>query len=381
MKISTLICEYDPFHNGHEYMLRQMRISGSDCIIACMSGNFTQRGEPAVIDKHTRQKAAINGGADLVLELPSVYACAGAERFAFGGVYILNSLGIADEIFFGSECGDIKLLESAALAADDSRVRNNLKEYLSQGMTFAAARESAVKDVFGQEVSDILRSPNNILAVEYIKALKKTGSHIRPCTIKRFGAGHNSMNTNNNTASASLIRDILKKQGDCRRFMPEYMNSAIESSSFTKDPDRKYQSFEKAVLYRLRMMSKEEFSCLPDMSEGLENRIFKASRNAESLEQLLSDAKCKRYTMSRIRRGVIHAFLGFNKEDFRISPQYIRVLGFNDKGQAALRMMKKSAALPIVTRHADTSKLTSEGKHLYELERRCDDLFSLFFEH
>ena len=123
MKISTLICEYDPFHNGHEYMLRQMRNNGSDCIIACMSGNYTQRGEPAIIDKHSRQESAIKGGADLVLELPSVYACAGAERFAFGGVYILESLGIADELFFGSECGDIKTLKTAAFATDDNRVK------------------------------------------------------------------------------------------------------------------------------------------------------------------------------------------------------------------------------------------------------------------
>lgn len=377
MKAASLICEYDPFHNGHKYMLDSIRNKGYDCIIACMSGNFTQRGEPAVFEKSIRAKAALACGADIVIELPVTYACAGAERFAFGGVTLLNGTGITDSIFFGSECGNTDLLKRAAEAAESDSVRDVIGSYLSEGMTFALAREKAVCDVFGKEVSSVLREPNNILACEYLKALKKINSGIQPQTILRIGTAHNGELPEGGFASASFIRSMVNSAQSFESYVPE---KAYELFSSALSSHKHFEYLEPAVIYRLRTMTREDYSELPDMSEGLENRLYKASRTSRSVKEFLESAKCKRYTLSRIRRSVMHAFLMLTADECLIPPQYIRLLGFSERGREALHEMKKRSSLPIITRHADMAKLSGSGKKLFDIEARCDDIYSLIMQ-
>ncbi|MEE3402493.1 MAG: nucleotidyltransferase family protein [Acutalibacteraceae bacterium] len=189
--IGAVICELNPLHNGHAYLFRQMHKDGCK-VIACMSGHFTQRGEPAVFDKYTRTKAALLSGADLVIELPATYACAGAERFAFGGVYLLQALGCVDRLYCGSECGDTARLEQAAQAVADTAVENILRQYLGEGITYAAAREKAVRRLYGEETAAVLTNPNDILGTEYAKALHRLHSPIQLHTIQRVAVAHDS---------------------------------------------------------------------------------------------------------------------------------------------------------------------------------------------
>ena len=366
MKVSSLICEYNPFHNGHKYMLEKMRENGSGYIVACMSGNFTQRGEIAVFDKYSRAKTALENGVDLVIELPVTYACATAEKFSFGGIYILNSLGCVNEIYFGSECGDITALQNTVDILGSDNFSDDVKKYLSLGQTFAKARENAVREI--SEISaEILKSPNNILATEYIRALKSLNSPISPRTIKREGSEHDSLTAVDNIASATLIRQMIHTNSDFKKYVP-----------FTDIPDIHSSSkLQTAFLYKLRTMSLEDFKNLPDISEGLENRLYNAVRNAVSVEEVLSLAKTKRYTLARLRRILLYAFLNINKNDCRILPQYIKILGFNGKGKNILRTMRETAQLPVVMRYSDVKKLSHDARYIFSIENRCDDIYAL----
>lgn len=375
MKAAGVICEYNPFHNGHKYMLEKIKEEGKNCIVACMSGNFTQRGEPAIINKQLRTTAALENGVDLVVELPAVFACSGAESFAYAGVYILNALGICDSLYFGSECGSTEMLFEAVTALKSSAVKNRLGHYLSSGLTFAAARENAVKDIFGTKTSDILKQPNNILAVEYINSIFKMGSNIAPRTIKRIGTAHDSIETAGSFAAASRLRQLLYNGESIDDFVPKNTIPIFDNAGFPKEGRMK--KLETAVLYKLRSMSEDDFSKIPDMSEGLENRLRKAVKCCNSVEEILHMTKCKRYTMSRIRRSVIYALLGFSSGDIKTEPQYIKILGFNSNGRKALKEMKKRALLPVVIKYSDVKNLSEAGKKMYETECRCDDIYAL----
>ena len=377
MYTGAFICELNPLHNGHEYLLRKMQDSGCIRRIACMSGNFTQRGEPAVFDKFTRTRAALAAGADLVLELPVTYACAGAERFAFGGVYLLQALGIADRLYFGSECGDPALIRRTAAVLGQPEVSELLRCLLSEGITYAAARERAVREISGHEPAAILHQPNDILGTEYCKALMKLQSHIQPFAIQRTAAAHDSTIPTDTFASASYLRRQLYEGKDIDSYIPPSTREIVRSARQQLPAADRQQTIEAAMLYRLRMMSKDSFSALPDISEGLENRLYKAVHTCTSTADILACVKSKRCTMARLRRILMYAFLGITQEDCRSLPQYIRVLGFNRTGQTILRECKKSAALPVVTKAADIASLSEEGRKMFALESRCDDLYAL----
>ena len=367
MKVSSLICEYNPFHNGHKYMIDKMRENGCEYIIACMSGNFTQRGDFAVFDKYSRTKTALQNGIDLVIELPVVYSCATAEKFAFVGVYILNALGCVNEIYFGSECGNVDILKNTADILQSAEISEKIKKYLSLGQTFAKARENAVAEIDGLS-AEILQSPNNILGIEYIKALNKINSPILPQTIQRVGSEHDSLTVCENTASATLIRKMIYENNqEFKKYIPSPVFSEIHD----------FKKLETAVLYKLRMMSLEDFKNLPDISEGLENRLYSAVRSGTSIEQILSLAKTKRYTLARLRRILLYAFLGINQSDCNILPQYIKILGFSRNGKHILRTMRETANLPVIMRYSDIKKLSPTAQYLYSLESRCDDIYAL----
>lgn len=377
MKISSVICEYNPFHNGHEYMLRKMREGGATHIIACMSGNFTQRGTPAIYDKYTRTRAALAGGADLVAELPVSFACSGAERFASGGVSILNAFGCVDEIVFGSECGNTDILKKLAAAVEDREVSAEIQKYLSTGMTFAAARQKAVEAIYGSDTAEILSEPNNILGVEYIKALNRLGSNIIPSALLRKGADHDSEEIVDGYAGAKYIRSMIECGESTENLMPSYAAEIFGKAENRPPKGGRMSKLEVALMYRLRMMTEEKLAEIPEVGEGLENRIYSAARKGKSLEEIICGIKSKRYTRARIMRILMYALLGITKADMLPTPQYIRILGFNERGREILRAAKKTAVLPIVTKYSDVQRLNTEAQEMFSLESRCDDIYAL----
>ena len=377
MKVSGVICEYDPFHNGHKYLLEKIKADGAECTIVCMSGNFTQRGEPALIDKYTRTKAALLNGADIVIELPVIFACSGAERFAYGGVSILDSTGICSRLYFGSEAGNISLLEKAADAVISDEVSEKMVVYLSTGKSFALSRELTVRDIYGKETAAVLREPNNILGIEYIKAIRKINSSMKACTFTRTGSAHNSDSISGNIISASKIRELIINGHDISKYVPENTLPLIFENESHVPECRRIEKLETAILYKLRTMTVGELAELPDISEGLENRLYSSIRAGCTLEDILSGVKSKRYAMSRLRRIIMHSLLGISANDMKLPPQYIKVLGFNERGLEAIKAMKKASSLPLVMKYADTSVLSADGKKMYDTECRCDDVYAI----
>lgn len=336
--ITGIICEFNPFHSGHKYLIDTVR-QNSDGIVCVMSGNLVQRGEFAVYDKFTRAKTALENGADLIIELPCAYSDLSAGGFAKYAVQILEASGVIDEIAFGAECDNINKLKETAdkIQECDSLI----KEKLAGGLSYPAARKAVVN-------SDILDTPNNILAVEYIRQTKL------PCrAVKRIGKGHD---TDDAEYSASAIRNGLSLENICS-----------------------LKNCERAVLAKLRTMRRDDFLKLDDVSEGLENRIVDAVRTSVSLEEIYDKIKTKRYTHSRIRRIILRAYLDITK-DFTSDVPYIRILGFNRKGQDIAALMKKHANLPIISRYADVKELSEKGRRLFDLECKCTDLYNLGYK-
>ena len=367
MKIAAVICEFNPFHNGHKYLLDEIRRQGYDAIIGVMNGSFTQRGEVAITDKFARTKASLKNGADLIIELPTPYGVASAQIFAKGGAEVIQATGVVDTVFFGSECGNIELLKKAALATEDEKVAEVLKKNMNSGDYYPLAMEKAVNEVFGSEISDILASPNNTLGVEYIKELE--GSEIEVATIERIAVDHDSSDSNGSFASASLIREMIFKGEDVNEFVPcgDFSNPA------------KTDFGERAVMYKLKSMSLEDFENLPDVSEGLHNRIYNAVKKCSSLSELFKEIKTKRYTLARLRRIITCAVLGITK-DLPGSPlPYLRILGMTDTGAEVLSQIAKKASLPVVTGASNALKtLDEKAVEMLMCDIRATDLRTVF---
>lgn len=357
-----IISEYNPFHNGHlHHLTESKRITHSDYSIAVMSGNFTQRGEVSIVDKWSKARMAIENGVDLVIELPTLYAISSAENFANGAIKILDSLGIVDYISFGSECNDISVLKDVAnvLCEEPSEYKTLLTHELSKGISFPKAREKALmmylNDV--RRFANVLSSPNNILGIEYLKALKRQKSTIEPVCIKREGSGHNDshISPSSKIASASAIRNLCLSNDISLldNVMPEssfdILNTNIRKGNIVKN----LSAFDKEIIYTLRKMSTTEIANLPDVTEGLEFAIKSAANSCNSVVELLSLVDSKRYTKTRIQRILLYAILGITKKDMQVSlntKPYIRVLGFNDKGRGVLgEISKRNPKLELVS--------------------------------
>ena len=377
MKTCGIIAEYNPFHNGHKALVDHCRETGATHVVAVMSGNFVQRGSVAIMDKRARAAAALRGGVDLVLELPVPFAVATAEVFARGGVEVLEALGCVDALCFGAESDSLEKLDAAAKAVTDPKVDELLRQELAGGVSYPTARGFAVRSVYGDDAADILEGPNNILAVEYLKELHRRNSTMAVEPMKRVGNTHDALTATDEFASASMLR-ILMERGDERAF--EYMPETTEIEfkrmvSVGRAPVRVEES-ERAILSRLRMLRVEDIRKAPDVSEGLENRIYNAIQSATSLEELYDIVKTKRYTHSRIRRIVTALYLGILPEDRDVVP-YLRVLGFNDRGLEVLKTAKETASLPIITKPAAIEKLDEKARHTFELECRATNLYNL----
>lgn len=340
MKNAAIICEYNPFHNGHKYQIEQAKLS-HDAVVCIMSGSFVQRGDIAIFDKWTRANAALSFGCDLVLELPVCFSLNTAERFAYGGVSLADSLGIVDTLFFGSECGDIKNLTSTAniLSNEPLEVSEEIRKYMAEGMSHPSAKTKAYSKIIDD---GLIKEPNNILGIEYIKALKAINSTIIPQTIKRNSVSHHDLTSANKFASATLIRQLLNENKDISQFVPVKYPKLVKTDKLNE-----------LLRYKLLEMSAYELSQINDVSEGLENRIKEAIKECITFDEICEFVKSKRYTLSRIRRILLSSLLGIDKNIAKNPPSYIRVLGATKKGLDLLSQIKEKSTLPIITKTAD----------------------------
>ena len=373
MKFSAIVCEFNPFHYGHKKIL-SAAASKKLPVVCIMSGNFVQRGEAAIIDKWSRTEMALENGADLVIELPLPWAVSSAQRFALGSIQLLNSLGINGYLFFGSESGNIKVLSCLAEFLLSDSFSQNLQSHINTGITFAAAREQAVSCILGASYANTIHSPNNILAVEYIKAILETNSKLSPQTIRRVGAKHDENAAAGEISSASEIRSMLKNGKSIAEKVPQSTYRITEELTCKGKCPALMDSLEIAILAKLRQMSADDFSRLPDISEGLEYRLFNASRTSCSLNEFIDTVKTKRYTHARIRRLVLSAFLNIDSS-VPDNPQYIRILGMTSAGGKLLHTLKNT--LPIIIRKSSVDRLKPVPLSLFNLEAAADDLYAL----
>ncbi len=366
MLVAGIIAEYNPFHNGHALLIERARQAGATHIVAVMSGNFVQRGEPALFHHTVRAKAALGAGVDLTLQLPVPYAVSGAQSFARAGVEILEAFG-CDWLVFGSECGDGEIICKTADAVYSDEMKPLIAEELKKGISFASARENALRSI-NPVYADIIQSPNNILGVEYAAAIKRINGKMKPVTFMREGAAHDSSQTDCNIASASLIRNKIVSGEDWSGYVPD-------SAAFDGCSKADIRNIERAILYKMRTADKEDFAATPDISEGIENRILSAAQQATSLDELYALAKTKRYSHARIRRIIINYFLGITADELAIPVPYIRVTGFNGKGAELLR--QKESRLPVITKAADIASASDDAQRIFAAECRAGDIYAL----
>ena len=362
MKIVGIICEYNPFHLGHQKQIDWIKACfGGDCAVVClMSGNFVQRGHPAIFDKSHRAKAAVLSGADLVLELPVTCALSSAEGFARGGVEILGKF--CDYLCFGCETGSEDLLMDTAKALLAKDFQPLLREELEKGVSFPAARAYALERM-GHD-AEILRRPNDILAVEYCKAILATGTAMKPLPILREGSYHAETPDAENP-SATALRKLITESISWQAYVPEITRPVFENASI-----HTLENGERAVLMKLRTMTDADFEALPYGTEGLWRKFMHASRREATLSVITAATKSKRYTLTRIDRMVMCAFLGITAEMLNTSAPYVRTLTLNDRGRSVLRQAKQ---------HMHCINAGEAVDHpYYHLERRCADLYALF---
>ncbi|UYZ36351.1 nucleotidyltransferase [Clostridium beijerinckii] len=379
--LTGIITEYNPFHKGHEYHLINAKSdTNADGIVCVMSGNFMQRGIPAIIDKWKRAEMAIKNGVDLVLELPLVYSISSAEHFAFGSVSLLNSLGVIDHLYFGSEEGNISILEDIAkvLVSEPLRYKKLLKDNLDLGLPFHLSRANALKDYLNSnKLLDTISNSNNILGIEYIKSLIRLNSEIVPKTIKREGSLYNDINISDSFASATSIRKHLKEKSlnDLADIMPKASYDILLNLSSSNYPFIFEEDTFKYIKYKL-LTNERSLSNLPDVSEGIDNKILKEILKSNSLNELILNSKSKRYTYTRISRILLQSFL--NLEDFDLlnlsksSVPYARVLAFNSTGQRILKSIKANSSINLITKvprnnQCDHLKIDILGTKAYSL--------------
>lgn len=367
--ICGVTAEYNPLHNGHVYQLNELRRNGADTIVAVMSGNFVQRGQPAICDKWLRALAAVECGVDLVVELPSAWAVTSAQRFAEASVGIMSQLGV-DTIGFGCECGNSGLLKSAATYLSGDEFQLQLKQYISKGINYPSAVSKAA-----QLYCDVLTGANNSLAIAYIKAAEKLIPDCRYIAVKRIGAGHDVQEAEGVFASASMIRKLVLSGGKYNRYIPGKMASLLDKSLSEGLAPASFERIERGIIAKLRTMSAEELRTVPDVSEGLENRILSAAKSSSDLDSLYASVKSKRFTHARIRRIILNAYLGTTAALQNAPVPYIRPLAFNKRGSELIKNAAKRG-LPIYTK---SSKFTADSRcaEAFEQEAKAGLIYAL----
>ena len=356
-KILGVISEYNPLHNGHVYHLKEsQKILNPDFSICIMSGNFMERGDTAIIDKWARTKAALQNGFDMVIELPTIYSVSSAENFAAGAVKILNSLNADVTLSFGSECGDIEVLDSFAkiLLVEPPEYVTMLQHELAKGLPFPKARENALllylNDI--RKSANVLSEPNNILGIEYLKQIQKTKNKINAITVKRIGTGYNTLEVSGKFASATAIRELLVQQKPIKKLMPSSSYEILKKECGLGNFVLGLSEFEKEIIYKIRSMSVSRLANVPDVTEGLENKIKDAANSCNKLDDLIFMIKSKRYTLTRIHRILLYILLDITKDDYidskKITP-YVRVLGVSNAGKELLSEFASVRKLNLIT--------------------------------
>ncbi|MCL2343594.1 MAG: nucleotidyltransferase family protein [Firmicutes bacterium] len=393
MAILGIVAEYNPFHFGHLYQLvRSRALAEADGVVCVMSGDFVQRGDCALFSKHIRAEAAARSGADLVLELPLPWSLSSAEGFARGAVGLLGALGAVTHLGFGSECGELEPLQNVAEALLSPEADAAIKSELEEGVSYAEARQSAMEKLIG-EPAKLLETPNNILAVEYLKAIVTQNLPIQPLTVKRMGAWHDSMGTpefdgqlsiesiapNEDVPlkSASELRKILGSGGDVVPYVPEYSSWVMKDAAERGLGPVTMAQLESALLSRLRLLDEDAYSRIPGAAEGLHNRLCRAAWTEPTLAAVLETAKTKRYALSRLRRMLLCAALGVPAELSEGIPPYARVLACTERGREILRDMYGRALLPILVKPAAVRELGPACEHVFTLGALAHDFYAL----
>ena len=385
MKVAAIIAEYNPFHNGHKYQLDKIREAlGCDtAIVAIMSGNFTQRGELAVTDKTVRARAACECGVNLVLELPFPFSMSSAEFFAASGVKIANALNIVDYLVFGSESGNIDEIANVAeiISSEEFLLTiesmNSSEKYKDKG--YPEMCEAAIKILYGKKLDKSFFTPNNILAIEYVKALRKAKSKIIPYTIKRVGAGYrDTLTTGTTFQSASAIREEFFANGrSALDYVPESAKDVFLAAEFDGKFPSDQSRLDAAVIASFRLSSPSSFDDIHDARGGLYNRLCENSAKVSSISSLTSKTETKKYTKARIRRAVWNSYFGVTSSDVRSLPMYTQVLAMDDIGRSLLKRIKKTAELAVITKPSSYTEYGDEVIMQAELSHKADSIYGL----
>ena len=359
--VAGIIAEYNPFHSGHEFQISEVKKFFPDAeIIAVMSGSFTQRGTPAILDKWTRARLAVEGGCDLILELPFTSAVRSAQDFARGGVRILKNLGIVDKIIFGAEFSDLKKLQSAAKIFDEKIFHNELKKKLSAGISYAAAVTKILSEKINLD-EKILRQPNTILAIEYLRTLPK---NIEPILIQRVGAGYNDLTLQKNFSSASAIRRaVYEKNPDWEKISASVNKKVLDALIQEKNFGLVRENFLfRPILSKIFTSNIDDAKKIFGMSEGLENLLFESAKSAKNFPELINFMTSRRYQTSRIKRLLLYFLLNLTAEKISEieTADFVRVLAFNERGRKILKKIRQNSPLPIVNKVSSHLKKISE---------------------
>jgi len=383
MKTVGIIAEYNPFHNGHKYQIEKAKeITGADTVIVIMSGSFTQQGNIAIADKFKRAEIAIKNGADLVIELPTIFATSSAEMFAYGAVNILDKLNTVDYLVFGTECDNIDVLNSIVdkLIINKDIIDTNIKNEIKNGISYASARDNTLRTILTEIEYDEFSKPNNILAIEYLKSLKAINSRIKPIAIQRKSANHNDKNIKAMEvyASATSIRNKLEETNnifDVILTIPDATYKLLRDSKLIFNED-----MYKLLRYKILALGKENIKNIYDVNEGLENKIYDSVLTSKTYDELINNIKSKRYTMSRIKRILTHVLLNITKEEYDAlnSSYYARILKIN-KSNNILGILNKNTSIPIVANINDNNidDLDEKTKIALELDFSSTNIYQV----
>lgn len=380
-----IIAEYNPFHNGHLYQIQKAKeLTGADTVIAVMSGNFTQRGDTSLINKFEKAKIALQNEVDMVIELPTIYSISSAENFALGGVKILNEIGNIDYLVFGIEEENLEKLQAIAdvLVNEDDEFKRNIKEELDKGNSYPKAREIVLKKVLSSEnVKNIMQKPNNILAIEYLKALKTTNSKIKPFAIKRKNTMHNDENINENYASGTYIRKLFIENNfnEIKKVVPKYTYERLLELKNQGTYVSSINDFSDIVIYKIRTMTKEEISKIADVNEGLENSIKLASTTCKTIDEIIEKVSTKRYTKTRISRILTYILLDITKSEMEQSKnanQYIRVLGINKKCEGILKKINNDKLITSLKKFEENNG----ENQLLNIDKKATEIYTIKYQ-
>lgn len=382
MRITGVVAEYNPFHSGHEYQLRMARrLSGCDCIAVVMSGNYVQRGEPAIIDKFKRAEAAIYGGADIVIELPMPFSCQNAEMFAHAAIMELKKLNV-DSISFGCETDNVRLLKKIALLQLTPGFNNYIKEEMKKGLSYPNAMSNALKFILNEE-AEAVYSPNNVLAVEYIKSAVKLNLELQYYPVKRVGMAHNDTEISGLFHSATAIRNAIMEGSFDNLKLTEKSIELIKKFCKEHKKYNKLNNYRDYLYYKI--ITCDDLEEIYEINEGLNNKIISQVYKHETIDEFIMSLKSKRYTYSKLRRSLLNILLGIKKVDIinimSTNDKYVKVLAFNNTGRKAIKNAVNNGTI-VINRYSDYKKynLTPEKLMRFNITNKTSNIYYLPLE-